>query len=242
MNITNQFGIASNKEFNYKMARIIFLKWMLVLSGFFNLNTEEKEAVMTPYFKIIDSEIVISGTSNIRDWEVTTSSISEVGSKESIMTLFSNYPEKKALLDQALSGFYLRIPVEKLDSGIRIMNEKMREHLRSKMHPEIGYEILSVKEATFSTGEEECYQITFSGSADAAGVYHQMENDVSLCTFYPNNRDDSKRTKIHVFGTFEIKMTDFGITPPTFMQGALTTGDIIQVDFDFLLTPPHNLD
>ncbi|MEP1791697.1 YceI family protein, partial [Reichenbachiella sp.] len=42
-------------------------------------------------------------------------------------------------------------------------------------------------------------------------------------------------SKLSVSGSIKIKMTDYGITPPTAVFGTIKTGDDITIQFDFTL-------
>lgn len=46
------------------------------------------------------------------------------------------------------------------------------------------------------------------------------------------NKDGSITFK----GTYKLKMADYGVEPPSFMFGAMSTGDAITLDFDVTYT------
>lgn len=220
---------------------IIWLfNYLLIISSFLIAHPVQDDTTGTSYFKIVDSHITISGTSSVRDWTVTTSTVSEFGGSKSILKLFTDNPYNLLILDEALAGSFLRFPVKKLDSGIRIMNQTMLEHLKEEQHPEIGYKILGISNAESDTYREGCYLLTIFAAADAAGVFHEIEHDVSMCLYNLKGNDNSHRKKIRLSGELELKMTDFGIDTPTFMGGTLKTGDAIQVGYDLKLELPHN--
>jgi polyisoprenoid-binding protein YceI len=90
-------------------------------------------------------------------------------------------------------------------------------------------------------------EVAFSGgpcavSKDASGKY-VMHYPVSF-SIHGRQKQDT----LHLWGTFSkadsafsftgshrIKMSDFGIAPPTFMQGSVTTGDAFEVHFNTTL-------
>ncbi len=181
-----------------------------------------------------DYTFVISGTSNVRDWEVVTNKIRakivfgpEVvdwvnGATKRIGTVETGAFSGTQWIDEVHFSF----PAKSLDSGISIMNETMYKHLLTDRHPLISYKLSEVR--NIQEGDHAgTLELTVLGITRAAGEDHDVEHTVQL------TRTDNGF--VTVSGEIDMKMTDFNIDPPEFMRGALVTSDDIHLEFHFTL-------
>ena len=212
-----------------------YLIMILIMSGLGSLMQVKGYSGGTISIPVAHSKVTISGTSSIRDWVVVTNAISVAKWNGSFEMLFSQNPEDITDFNGIFAGSEFRLPVERFDSGVRIMNQTMMEHLNSENHPEISYTISHIREVVILEGNEECFQMAVTGSVEAAGVAYEMDHDVTLCMHQPSVSEEAERAKIRVFGEFEVLMTSFEIDPPTFMGGSLKTGDLVKVAFEIVL-------
>jgi polyisoprenoid-binding protein YceI len=66
----------------------------------------------------------------------------------------------------------------------------------------------------------------------------QNDDGTLLGAFTSNNQEMNNTIKPdvieagHVAGSFKVKMTDFGIKPPTFLFGAMSAGDELTIKYD----------
>ena len=181
-----------------------------------------------------DYTFVISGTSNVRDWEVVTNKIcatvvfgSEIADWVNGATKLIETAETKAFSGaQWMDEVHFSLPAISLDSGISVMNETMYKHLLADRHPLISYKLSEVR--SIQEGDHAgTLALTLLGISRAAGEDHDVEHTVQL------TRTDGEF--ITVSGQIDMKMSDFNINPPEFMRGALVTSDEIQIAFNFTL-------
>ncbi len=156
-----------------------------------------------------DSQIAIDGTSNKSDWTVTAS---EIRGEATIGE------------DGNPTSFKLIVPVSEIESNTSsIMDRLMYKTLKSDEHPLITFELSSLEMT------EESDTAVARGNLTIAGVTNEASVEV---TRVPGSEASARYTGIHV-----LRMTDFGMKPPSAMFGALHTGDEVTVRFDVGLTP-----
>src|SRR2546422_8500732 len=108
------------------------------------------------------------------------------------------------------------IPVRQLKSDSTKMDTVMYEHIKQKDHPRIEYRLteMTLKEAPKSADAPVVFDS--KGELSVAGVTNQVQMPVSM------TRVD--KDKLKFTGSTSVKMTSFGIQPPTLI-GILSTGD-----------------
>ena len=153
--------------------------------------------------------IQIEGTSNVHDWTMEAEQISG--------TALAQWSQN------SLAGFKavkITVPAQKIESGKRIMNKKTYDALQAEKHPKITFELISVKNLKTSARE---FSGTATGTLKMAG-----ESSIVSIPFKGKILDDNT---FQVNGNFSLKMTEFGIDPPTAMLGTLKTGDQITLNY-----------
>lgn len=121
---------------------------------------------------------------------------------------------------QPLDAGEIIIPVSGLDCGIGAMNRHLREALHGDAHPTVdfrldGYDVLP--------GDT----LRVEGRLTIAGT----ERPVTLLG--AAERDDSG--VMHVRGSHELRVTDFGVKPPRRFLGLLKVRDRVTVHYDMVL-------
>jgi polyisoprenoid-binding protein YceI len=157
-------------------------------------------------FQLLKAEVSIAGTSNIHDWVSTTERVKVAGTYE-------------WGADQAfdISALRVTIPVATIKSTKgRIMDNKTYDALQMDQHPDIVFVLRDLTESKATS-------LTVKGTLTIAGT----SKTVSLTV---DRRVDSKGV-LTFSGTKALKMTDFGIDPPTALLGTLKTGDDVTVTF-----------
>ena len=112
------------------------------------------------------------------------------------------------------------IPVTTLKSQHGKMDKLMAEALKAKAHPRIRYELL---EATPKTATDTKFVLATRGNLTIAGVTREIAMDVD-----GTRAADGRYT---LTGAAPIRMTNFGIKPPTAMLNTIKTGDDVKVTF-----------
>lgn len=115
----------------------------------------------------------------------------------------------------------LVVPVSALDCKNDTMNGHMRKAIKADKHSTIGW--------TMSSYRVEGTSVVMNGRLTIAG----KENPVELRATGTADNTGVIRLK----GSTKLKMTDFGVKPPSLMMGTMKVGDAITVGYDLVLNP-----
>jgi len=100
------------------------------------------------------------------------------------------------------------------------LNKNAYKALKANDYKDIDYKLLS---ATVTPEKDNKYLVKAHGNLTIAGVTHEVTMDVE-CVVNPD-------ATITCTGSDKLNMTDYAVRPPTFMLGAMKTGDAITLDF-----------
>jgi hypothetical protein len=154
------------------------------------------------------SKIWVEGTSTIHDWECQVDQFAGNLNAEAA---------EGGLAD--ITTTTLTVPVQGIDCDNGTMNDKVGEALGSTP---VRY---TLKSADISgAGAEGWFTISTTGELSMAGTTRTVEMDVKAKAI------DGERFRLT--GQHALKMTDYGVDPPTAMFGTLKTGDQVTVHFD----------
>jgi polyisoprenoid-binding protein YceI len=115
------------------------------------------------------------------------------------------------------------IPVTSIKSEHAKMDKLMAEALKAKQHPHIRYELTTAT----PQNDSETFVTKTKGNLTIAGVTREVVIDVQ-----GSRNADGKYT---LTGTAPLKMTSFGIKPPTAMLNTIKTGDDVKVTFRWVV-------
>jgi len=155
-----------------------------------------------------DSKMVIKGTSSLHDWESDVVTLKGRG----MVNVENQQPH--------IRDFHLTIPVEAIKSGKSAMDNNTYEALNEESYPNIEFSLDEVQ--SISGGK-----VKASGELSIAGE----TRPVTLTADY----DLQDSNLISLRGSYTMKMTDFGVDPPTAVFGTIKTGDEITVDYTLQL-------
>lgn len=151
-----------------------------------------------------DSRLWVEGTSNKDDWTVKAKELSAVATRAE---------------DGTVAALTLEVPAAQMVSEkSSIMDRLMHKTLKVNEHPTI---VFDMKELSPANAENTALA---AGELTIAGVTHEVSVEVLRVT-----ADDGTP---RYSGSQTLKMTDFGMKPPSAMFGALHTGDEVTVRFD----------
>ena len=165
------------------------------------------------------SKAKLDGTSTIHDWTVESRLIAGYVEFESGFNLDQPAPGK------VNARCVVTIPVRQLKSDSTKMDTVMYEHIKQKDHPRIEYRLteMTLKEAPKSADAPLVFDST--GELSVAGVTNKVQMTVSMTRM--------GKDKLKFTGSTSVKMTTFGIQPPT-LVGILSTGDDVKISFEWL--------
>lgn len=189
------------------------LFFFLIIGCFPNLEAQSN-------YKIVESgatDMKLSGTSTLHDWEMNSKSCTG-------NALFKFELVKKENLI-SLKSLTFSLVVEDLKSEEKTLDNNAYKALKTDEYKDITYTLISAKIVSRKNQE---YLLKTRGSLIIAGVTKIISMNVT-CTV---NKDST----ITCTGFKTLKMTDYNVKPPTFMLGAMKTGDTIKLDFILVYT------
>lgn len=157
-------------------------------------------------YKVMEgSQIKVSGTSNLHDWTMLSSSFAFDG----------NFLMKSGVL-QEISALNFILPVTNLKSKESLMDTRAYKALKAVQFNKIIFKLI---QATVIPQQKIIKAI---GNLTIGGI----TNKIIIQTTYVLNADETITCK----GSKPIKMSDYRIKAPSFMLGALKTGDEVIID------------
>lgn len=154
------------------------------------------------------SALKVNGSSNLHDWVMNAQSIQAEG----------QFVFKGNDL-QDITSLTFSLPVNGLKSKEDLMDSRAYKALKEEQFKRIVFKLIS---ATV-TGN----MVKATGTLTISGV----SKEVVLQAKSVEGADGT----ISFIGNKKIKMTEFGIKPPTFMMGALKVADEVAIDFTLKL-------
>jgi|PlaIllAssembly_1097288.scaffolds.fasta_scaffold100890_2 polyisoprenoid-binding protein YceI len=190
------------------MIRLIILRLLLVSLTGTNITSEKQSFEVSKD----NASILISGTSNLHDW------------KMHLKTFDCN-------ADFVIEGSNIEIidkvtfscNAEDLKSDNSLMDKKAYSALKSKSFPQVRFDMTSPLKVNPDNNK---FSANLKGNLNIAGKSSTISIPVNGIIFNQNGNNI-----INVNGDLVLKMSDFGISPPAFMMGALKTGDSVTVSF-----------
>jgi polyisoprenoid-binding protein YceI len=155
--------------------------------------------------------INVSGTSNVHGWTMT----STLAESQGVFKLNA----KDEIIN--LSNFSFSTAAKSLKSGKSSMDSRTYKTLKADEFRTISYHLKSVDIAMIQPNK---YKIQTKGNVTIAGKSQPIAMVVTAVV----NADQS----ITCTGTTPLKLTDFGIEPPSFMLGAMKVGNDLTIKFD----------
>jgi hypothetical protein len=158
------------------------------------------------------SKLWIEGNSTLHAWSAEA--------RQLLLTASAKPSETPLRWD--ISSLTLRIPVRGLSSGKKGLDENMWEDLKAERYPEIVFRLKEYRLSGQATAEGATVQV--EGWLTVAGT----EKPVSFPVAWSVQGD-----RIRIRGSTELRMTDFGIKPRTFMAFMKVDNRVV-VHFDCL--------
>ena len=166
------------------------------------------------------SKLWIEGTSNLHAWSCAATTIDAAIDVDATAVQLAAAPPKM------LKRVAVKVPVKSLKCGHGAMDSNLYKALKADESPDISYIM-----ATFEAAAGESNELTLHtvGTLLVAGKENSIKMDVAAVRLADGT--------LQATGTVPIKMSDFGIKPPTAIFGRLKTGDEVMVKFDLTIGP-----
>lgn len=160
-----------------------------------------------------ESRIWVTGTSSVRDFRCEAKKIDasiSPGSGSTASLPIANLVETASVA----------VPVSDLDCSNGTMNGHMRKALKSEQHPKLGWTMSSYT-------VDAAGQIVLNGRLSIAGTELPIE--------FRGTAQDASDGRVRVTASREIKMSDWGVKPPSLMLGTMKVHDPVTIGIDVLV-------
>ena len=158
-----------------------------------------------------ESKLWIDGTSNLHGWSCKAEKI-----EANIDIDFAQ------ALAKGLKKVDVKVPVKSLKCGHGAMDNNLYKALNADDTPDVSY-IMATFEAV-AGDTKDTFTLKTVGTLTVAG----KENKIAMEVTATRMADGT----LKAVGMVPIKMTDYGIKPPTAIFGRLKTGDEVKVNFE----------
>jgi hypothetical protein len=192
------------------------IKKIGVLIAFLSLSLCQLHAQSV--YRLTDSKDVdmkLSGTSTLHKWDMNATAFkghASFGFKAGSTTELT-----------AVTSLTFVLPVANLSSGEKGLDKNAYKALQATKYKNIVYKLTS---AIVSPQSGSKYSIKASGSLTIAGVAKPVVINVD-CVVGADGI-------LTCTGTYQLNMTDYSVKPPTFMLGAMKTGDAVTLAFTMI--------
>jgi polyisoprenoid-binding protein YceI len=167
-----------------------------------------------------ESKLWIDGTSNLHGWSCKAEKLEAAIDMDKLAAASMNVAAPKAV-----KRVEVKIPVKALKCGHGAMDDNLYKALNADATPEISY-ILATLEAVAGEAKD-TFTLKTIGTLTISGKENKIAMDVTA-----NRLPDGT---LKATGMVPIKMTDYGIKPPTAIFGRLKTGDEVKVNFELTI-------
>jgi len=168
-----------------------------------------------------ESKLWVDGTSNLHDWSCKATTLEAAVELDAAAAA-----QVTVAAPKMLKRVQVKVPVKSLKCGHGKMDDNMYKALKAEQFPEIKY-VLSTYEVDKAKTTADGFAAITKGELTVAGQTKEIEIPITAL------RKDGGSMRGE--GAVALKMTDFGIKPPTAMLGALKTKDDIRITFNVLL-------
>lgn len=163
-----------------------------------------------------ESKLWVDGTSTVRSFSCKASEV------DATVEGAPNAVAQVAAGEKGVSAVRVRVESAKLDCGNGTMNDHMRKALKADANPVIDFQLASYDVSRTADGVSG----TLSGTLSLGGT----QKPISIPAI-----GKSDNGALRVTGSYPLKMTEYGLKPPTLMFGRIKVGETVTVKFDLLL-------
>lgn len=190
------------------LSRYIFTPLIVMLLATGSLFAQDVSLNLQP-----DYEVIIDGTSNVRDWDAKVTDINA----QFVLNGFEGN-DLDNLSPEHFKSLTLSMDANSIESDGRRLTNNIHSYLKADDFPMISFELNEIININ-SNGNN--VNIEAEGVVTAAGVSHTVSMDVTA--------ERGNNGSIIFSGNQPLKMTDFNIDPPTAMLGAIKAVDDITI-------------
>jgi hypothetical protein len=166
----------------------------------------------------------------MHDYESTAGIVRVTMTRDGTKAAPVNVADLETLIrESGIRGVQVEIPVTSMKSKKDGLDKNMYKTLKATEHPTIRCELTSYSVAPAKSGGD-TLDLRAEGTLEVAGA----KRPVKLAARAWRSADG-----VWIAGTQPLKMSEFGIKPPTMMMGTLRVGDAVTVSYRLLLVPKN---
>lgn len=165
-------------------------------------------------YQASNTKVTMEGTSTLHDWHMT--------SEQGVTNVSFSFDGASLT---AMPSLIFSIPVETLKSGTKGLNKNAYKALNAEKHPTITF---ASSAYTIRANGTNSWVVSIKGKLTIAGVSKDVVFAV-VCNVNPTDQS------IAANGSYKLKMSDFDVDAPSFMFGAMKTGDEVNIKFNAVL-------
>jgi polyisoprenoid-binding protein YceI len=163
------------------------------------------------------SRLWIDGSSSIRSFSCKAGEVSAV-----VEATGPNAISQLLTGDKDVKIVHVTVPAERLDCGNGTMNEHMRKAIKLSEHKSIEFRLADYDIARNADG--------VSGTINGTLLLGGVTKPITL-----KAEGKPEGGMLHVTGSYDLDMTEYGLKPPTLMFGRIKVGKTVKVNYDLLL-------
>jgi polyisoprenoid-binding protein YceI len=163
------------------------------------------------------SRLWIDGSSSIRSFSCKAGEVSAV-----VEATGPNAISQLLTGDKDVKTVHVTVPAEGLDCGNGTMNEHMRKAIKLSEHKSIEFRLADYDIARNADG--------VSGTINGTLLLGGVTKPITL-----KAEGKPEGGMLHVTGSYDLDMTEYGVKPPTVMFGRIKVGKTVKVNYDLLL-------
>jgi hypothetical protein len=185
------------------------------------------------------SVVLLEGSSNVAAWRCRGNSI------DAQMSVATSPEHINAVIDRIEDGnigvwmarpaegrfpvprFALAVPVATFRCGNRVMESDMRRALNAGRYPAIEFTFRQLRGGIGHDIGTSAYRAAIAGDLKLAGVTRNIDVTVTA--------ERLSRSSFLIRAELPLRMSDFGVTPPSALFGAIRARDQLTVHFDLTL-------
>jgi hypothetical protein len=210
----------------------------VLLAGLFMAGQQVFTASAQAYDMSAQSAVWIEGTSTVNSFVCSTDDVSGSGQlltasrepHESGPGQSGTAGDSRESLESASgSEVAVHVPVRQLDCGLPAMNRDLRESLKADRQPTIDFRLDHTEVLATPEQNDGLYLLRAHGWLSLAG----SEQKVSVILEGERTEDG----RLRGWGSKDLRMSEFGIKPPSALFGLVRAHDDITVRFNFVAEP-----
>ena len=163
------------------------------------------------------SRLWIDGSSSIRSFSCKAGEVNAV-----VEATGPNAISQLLTGDKDVKTVHVTVPAERLDCGNGTMNEHMRKAIKLSEHKSIEFRLADYDIARNADG--------VSGTINGTLLLGGVTKPITL-----KAEGKPEGGMLHVTGSYDLDMTEYGVKPPTVMFGRIKVGKTVKVNYDLLL-------